>query len=132
MRASTKAVLVIGAGLFGGAAAAAPGPDFDGRWAVQMNTESGICDRSYNYAIAIEDGRVRYIPEPGDKPPSVSGQVAPSGAVTLGIQKGIAHVTANGRLETRGAGSGTWRLGLLGCSGRWTAQKRGGSTQASR
>jgi hypothetical protein len=129
MQGLFRTLLVI-AGVAAAAPAVAAESDFDGRWAVQMVTESGICDRSYNYAIAIEDGRVRYLPEPGDRPPSVSGKVGSNGAVNLGIQKGIAHVNASGRLQATNGG-GTWRLALLGCSGRWTAQRRG-SMQASR
>ena len=88
-----------------------------------MVTDSGICDATYRYAIAIDDGgAVRYIPEPGDKAPAVSGQVASSGAVDLDIVKGIAKVDAKGQLQNS-SGSGSWRLGLLGCSGRWTARK---------
>ncbi len=126
MRAIATAVL-FGVGLFGTAASAAPATD--GRWAVRMVTDSGVCDRSYDYVIAVEDGRVRYIPQDSDPAPSVSGQVSPSGAVSLDIRKGIAQVAATGSLAGS-AGSGSWKLGIL-CSGRWTAQKRG-PVQASR
>jgi hypothetical protein len=125
MRAIAAAVL-FGAGIFGTAANAVPA---DGRWAVRMVTDSGICDKSYDYVIAVEDGRVRYIPQDSDPAPSVSGQVSPSGAVSLDIRKGIARVGATGSLAGS-AGSGSWKLGIL-CSGRWTAQKRG-PVQASR
>jgi hypothetical protein len=119
--------LVSGVALFAtGAGAATP---HEGRWAVRMVTDSGICDKSYNYVIAVESGRVRYIPQDSDAPPSVSGQVSPAGAVNLDIQKGIARVAATGSLNGQ-AGSGSWKLGIL-CSGRWTAQKRG-PVQASR
>jgi hypothetical protein len=125
MRAIATAVL-FGLGVFGTAASAAP---TDGRWAVRMVTDSGVCDKSYDYVIAVEDGRVRYIPQDSDAPPSVSGHVSPSGAVNLDIRKGIARVGATGSLAGS-AGSGSWKLGIL-CSGRWTAQKRG-PVQASR
>ncbi|HEX8662515.1 MAG TPA: hypothetical protein VF744_00625 [Beijerinckiaceae bacterium] len=125
MRAIATAVL-FGVGVFGTAAQAAP---TDGRWAVRMVTDSGVCDKSYDYVIAVEDGRVRYIPQDSDAPPSVSGHVSPSGAVNLDIRKGIARVGATGSLAGS-AGSGSWKLGIL-CSGRWTAQKRG-PVQASR
>ena len=125
MRAIATAVL-FGVGLFGTAASAAP---TDGRWAVRMVTDSGVCDKSYDYVIAVEDGRVRYIPQDSDAPPSVSGHVSPSGAVNLDIRKGIARVGATGNLAGS-AGSGSWKLGIL-CSGRWTAQKRG-PVQAAR
>jgi hypothetical protein len=101
----------------------------DGRWAVRMVTDSGVCDKSYNYVIAVENGGVRYIPQDSDPAPTVSGHVSPSGAVNLDIRKGIARVAASGSLNGQ-AGSGSWKLGIL-CSGRWTAQKRG-PVQASR
>ena len=125
MRAIATALL-FGVGIFGTAAHAAP---TDGRWAVRMVTDSGVCDKSYDYVIAVEDGRVRYVPQDSDPAPSVSGQVSPSGAVNLDIRKGIAQVGATGNLAGS-AGSGSWKLGIL-CSGRWTAQKRG-PVQASR
>jgi hypothetical protein len=106
-----------------GAAIAAPAAKHDGTWSVQMVTDSGICDASYNYSITIDNGNVRYIPAPGDSPTTVSGQIAPNGAVDLDIRRSIAKVDANGRLSGK-SGSGTWQLGMLGCSGRWTAQKR--------
>jgi hypothetical protein len=126
MRAFTQAIVFSGILLGAGAASAAPS---DGRWAVRMVTDSGVCDASYNYVIAVEDGRVRYIPQDGDAPPSVSGQVLPNGAVNLDIRKSIARVSATGQLKGS-AGSGSWQLPGL-CSGRWTASKRG-PVQASR
>jgi hypothetical protein len=126
MRAIATAAIVFGLGMFGTAASAAP---TDGRWAVRMVTDSGICDKSYDYVIAVEDGRVRYIPQDSDPAPSVSGQVTPAGAVTLDIRKGIARVAATGSLAGS-AGAGNWKLGIL-CSGRWTAHKRG-PVQAAR
>jgi hypothetical protein len=95
-----------------------------------MVTETGVCDASYNYLIAVDDGgRVRYIPQDSDALPSVSGSVGPSGVVNLDIRKSIARVSATGQLNGT-SGSGSWRLPGL-CSGRWTASKRG-SAQAAR
>ena len=128
MRGFAQAIVFAGIVLGASAASAAPG-DFGGRWAVRMVTDSGFCDASYNYLIAIEDGRVRYIPQDSDPAPSVSGQVSPDGAVNLDIRKSIARVSATGRLKGS-AGSGSWRLPGL-CTGRWTALKRG-PVQASR
>jgi hypothetical protein len=121
MNAVTAAAIGFGLLLAGGASASPA--DFNGRWAVRMVTDSGVCDKSYNYVIAVENGSVRYIPQDSDPAPSVSGSVSPAGSVALGIRKGIAFVNANGQLRGAGGG-GTWRLGVL-CSGRWTAQKRG-------
>src|SRR3954464_2733837 len=113
--------MVSSVALWGAPASAAPVND--GRWAVRMVTDSGVCDKSYTYVIAIENGGVRYVPQDSDPAPSVSGSVSPAGSVNLGIRKGIAFVNANGQLRGA-AGGGTWRLGVL-CNGRWTAQKRG-------
>jgi hypothetical protein len=126
MKAFAQAMMVSGILLGAGAASAAPS---DGRWAVRMVTDSGVCDASYNYVIAVEDGRVRYIPQDSDPAPSVSGSVGANGAVNLDIRKSIARVSATGQLKGS-AGSGSWRLPGL-CTGRWTAAKRG-PVQASR
>ena len=91
---------------------------------------SGLCDKSYDYVIAVEGSGVRYIPQDSDPAPSVSGNVSPGGAVNLDIRKGIARVAATGKLNTQ-AGAGSWRLGVL-CSGRWTAQKSGRVEDARR
>jgi hypothetical protein len=110
-------------GLVAGATGASAESRHDGTWSVRMMTESGICDRSYSYAIAIEDGNVRYIHAPGDSPTTVSGQVGRNGSVDLDIRRSIAKVDAFGRLEEN-SGAGSWRLAMLGCTGRWSAQKR--------
>jgi hypothetical protein len=113
--------LAVGVAITGTAALA--GPKHDGTWSVQMVTDSGVCDRTYSYSIAIQDGSVRYLQGPGDSPTTVSGQVGPGGSVDLDIRRSVAKVDALGQLNEK-SGSGTWRLGMLGCSGRWTAQKR--------
>ena len=85
------------------AVAAAPG-DFGGRWAVRMVTDSGVCEASYNYVIAVEEGgRVRYIPQDSDPAPSVSGSVGADGAVSLDIRKSIARVTRRAGSRARPA-----------------------------
>jgi hypothetical protein len=123
MKALAGAAMVLGVGMWGGAAVAGP-DDYDGRWTVRMVTDSGsVCDKSYNYVIAVEDGRVRYIPHDTDAAPAVSGSVSPAGTVALGIRKGLAQGNVSGQLRG-GAGSGTWQAAGL-CTGRWTASKRG-------
>jgi len=95
----------------------------DGIWHVQLATDSGTCDASASYSIAVENGSVRYIPGPGSSPATVSGRIGPDGTVDLDIRRSIAKADASGRLRGK-SGSGTWQLAMLGCSGRWTAQKR--------
>lgn len=104
-------------------AAAAPANRHDGTWNVRMMTDAGTCDSSTTYSIAIENGNVRTLLNPGDSPATVSGRIGPDGVVDLDIRRSIAKADANGRLNGT-VGSGTWQLGMLGCSGRWTAQKR--------
>lgn len=106
------------------AAPASAGRDgYNGTWRVQMVTDSGICDRTYSYTLAIRDGGVRYVPAPDDSPTTVNGTVGPDGKVALTFQRSVATANAAGKLQGS-AGSGTWRLGMLGCSGRWTAVRR--------
>src|SRR5215217_5018493 len=81
MRVFAPAIMVSGILLGAGVASAAPG-DFGGRWAVRMVTEAGVCEGSYNYLIAVDDGgRVRYIPQDSGAPfrcRGVSGLAGPS------------------------------------------------------
>jgi hypothetical protein len=114
--------------LISGPAFAASDTPHDGTWNVQMVTDSGLCSARYTYAIAIADGAVRYLPAPGDAPTTVSGRVEANGAVDLDIHRSVAKVDALGRLAN-GKGSGTWSLGMLGCQGRWSAQRRTTSAQ---
>ena len=81
-------------------AAASAGAKHDGTWSVQMVTDSGLCDRSYSYSIAIQDGNVRYLSNPGDKPTRVSGQIGPNGNVDLDIHRSVAKVDALGTIAS--------------------------------
>lgn len=127
MKFGKTSALVLGLGaILTGGAMAAPGERHDGTWSVQMVTDSGLCDRTYSYAIAIDDGNVRYLQAPGDSPTTVSGRIGRDGSVDLDIKRSIAKVDASGRLNGK-SGSGTWTLSMLGCSGRWNAQKRSGN-----
>jgi hypothetical protein len=130
MTFAKRSALALGLGLtlIGGAFAASSDRN-DGTWSVQMVTDSGLCDRTYGYSIAIENGNVRYLLAPGDSPTTVSGRIGPDGAVDLDIRRSIAKVDATGRLNGK-SGSGTWTLGMLGCRGRWTAQKRSNIVQS--
>ena len=124
MKLAARTVMALGLGTtLIGSAWAAPTARHDGTWSVSMVTDSGVCDASYNYSIAIENGNVRYLQAPGDSPTTVSGRIGQDGNVDLDIRRSIAKVDAQGRLNGK-SGSGTWTLGMLGCSGRWNAQKR--------
>lgn len=120
MRNLVQAAILTGLGFSSSGALAA---DFTGRWAVSLTTESGVCEKSNSMFVAIDAGRVRYVPPPGEPAPAVSGSVSASGAVDLGIQKGMTRADVVGRLQGS-SGGGTWSAAGL-CSGRWSAQKRG-------
>jgi hypothetical protein len=120
MRTSLRLAIALGLGLSSFAAGPAQNGR-DGLWSVRLVTEAGSCDASYSATVAIENGSVR--PLSGADGATVSGQVAPNGAVNLDIRKSIAQAAASGRLSEK-SGSGTWSLAMLGCQGRWTASKR--------
>src|SRR5919206_962772 len=120
MRKRTVAALAFGAGLIaaGSAAAGEKSGGFSGTWSVQLVTESGICDRSLSYAIVVDKGQVRTA---GGA--TVTGQIGSNGNVNLGVHRGSAKADVFGRLRGN-AGSGTWQVPMVGCSGHWTAQRR--------
>lgn len=96
---------------------------FDGRWSIEVITESGTCDRAYRYSVLIEDGKARY---GGQEAFTVTGQVLPNGAVTGAISRGQDRAEVSGRLEGS-LGTGTWQASGTNrtCAGRWNAEKRG-------
>ena len=123
MMKQTFAAITLSAGLLPlghVSSATAEGPNFNGTWNVQLVTETGACDSSYRYAVAIQDGQVRVASAGGGA--SINGRVGQDGAVGLTVQQGPASASASGRLRST-SGSGTWKVASL-CSGRWTAQRR--------
>jgi hypothetical protein len=117
---------LLGAGLvLAGGATAGPASNkpYDGTWSVLISTEAGPCDASYNYAVAIEDGRVQ---QASSGSATISGRISPDGTIGLGLRNGPATADASGRLKSN-KGSGTWTLPMLGCSGSWTARKHSGA-----
>lgn len=103
--------------LVAGAALASP-QNYNGTWSVRLMTEAGKCDPFYSTTVTIRDGQI----QSNANGTSVSGGVGTDGRVALGIQRSIATGDASGRLAAR-SGTGTWRVAMLGCTGRWTAQK---------
>ncbi len=87
-----------------------------------MTTDAGSCDSSYTYSVAVTNGQVRHLSADGPAT-TVNGQIGADGNVALDIRRSIAQADATGRLNAK-SGSGTWRLAMLGCQGRWTAMKR--------
>ena len=120
MQKRTVVALALGTSLIGLSSAVAgerPG-GFNGVWSVQLVTEAGICDRSLSYAIVVDKGQVR-----AAGGATVTGQIGPNGHVNLGVHRGSAKADVLGRLRGN-AGSGTWQVSMVGCSGHWTAQRR--------
>jgi len=95
---------------------------FDGAWSVVIVTRAGACTPTLRYPVAITNGIVT---NGGDSPASVSGRVAPTGAVRVTVQAGGSWAAGSGHLRTSG-GSGVWRgQGSSGlCQGIWQAERR--------
>ena len=99
-------------------ATAEPVGRFDGNWGVRLVSTTGICGSNASHTLTVQGGRVG-----GARSGiSVTGQVAPNGAVRLAMQRGPASGTASGRLSLA-AGSGTWAVSSMGCAGHWVAQR---------
>jgi len=94
-------------------------PSYDGLWSVSIITEKGTCDRGYRYPIRISKGQLA---NAGDVSFTITGKVAPTGAITVTVAHGSSSATGSGHLA--GAiGAGSWQGGE--CSGSWTAERRG-------
>ena len=124
----TSTTLMLAAGVLVSAPALAEPGDYNGTWTVSLVTESGSCERSSSYTLAVEDGRVRYLPSGNETKISMSGQVGSGGNVSIDVRQGLGSAAASGRLQA-GSGSGTWKIAMLGCTGRWTAQRRTSTAQ---
>ena len=106
-------------GLMLSAGSAMAGPNnFDGVWKVHLVTNSGSCGRNHGYSVAFRDGLIHGDASGG----SMTGKVGQNGAVVLTIQHSLASANGLGRLGAN-SGSGSWRVDMLGCSGRWTAAR---------
>jgi hypothetical protein len=103
----------------GFASASAAQPRYDGMWSVSIVTEKGACDRGYRYPIRIANGALI---NAGDVPVTISGKVAPTGAITVVVSHGGSSASGSGRLAGS-IGEGSWSGGE--CSGTWTAERRG-------
>src|SRR5215212_8918091 len=102
-----------------GAALAEPSR-FDGSWSVQLVADGGLlCRSGTSQTLTVQNGSVRA----GGSAVSVSGEVAPSGSVSLALQRAGVQGSASGKLSGT-SGSGSWTVATLGCSGRWTAQRQ--------
>ncbi len=93
-------------------------PRYDGLWSVSIVTKKGDCVASYRYPMRIAKG---FLANGGAIALTVSGKVAPSGAVIVKVSSGTTSAIGSGRLAAN-AGSGYWRG--ASCSGSWTAERR--------
>ena len=96
----------------------APADAFDGTWSVSLTGGGFLCSRVSSQTLTVQNGSVR-----GGSGVSVSGQVEPSGSISLALQKSGIRGSASGTLSGA-SGSGTWAVPSLGCSGQWTAQRQ--------
>ena len=92
---------------------------FDGTWSVSMAGGGFLCGSIASQTLTVQNGSVRA----GGSAVSVSGEVAPSGSVSLALQRAGVQGSASGKLSGT-SGSGSWTVSSLGCSGRWTAQRQ--------
>ena len=122
----TVAGLAFGLGALLSASAFAEPAKFDGTWSVSLVGTGGLCGSGTSSTLTVQNGSVRA----GGSGVSVSGQVGPSGSVSLALQKSGVQGTASGKLSGT-SGSGSWSVSSLGCSGRWTAQRRTLTAQAN-
>lgn len=92
---------------------------YDGKWAVQLITEKGNCDRSLSWDVGVAASRIvdngTFV--------QTSGAVDPHGRVTLLLSHGSDRVSASGKLSGE-SGTGAWNSPTRECSGRWRAEKR--------
>ena len=94
-------------------------PAYDGLWSVLVMTQKGDCDPAYRYPIRISHGQ---LVNAGDNAFTITGTVAPTGAITVTVSAGGKSANGSGRLASD-EGGGSWTGGS--CSGQWTAERRG-------
>jgi hypothetical protein len=120
--ATAVVALVAGGGALSTDAFAAPkahGGNFDGSWSVVINTARGDCGSGLRYAVRIIGGRVT-----SEGGYSVSGAVAPSGAIQVFVSEGGHSASGSGRLAGN-SGGGVWRTAGGECAGHWAAARGG-------
>jgi hypothetical protein len=95
------------------------GPAYDGVWSVLVMTQKGDCDPAYRYPIRIANGQ---LVNAGGNAFTITGTVAPTGAISVTVSAGGKSASGSGRLAAA-EGGGSWSGGS--CSGSWTAERRG-------
>lgn len=121
MRLKLCAALALGVAPIATPALAQKAPTtFDGNWSVEVITRKGECDKAYRYPIIVQNGAIRY---GGSEAFNASGGVSRNGGVKGTISRGDQRAQVTGRIAGT-TGNGTWQTSG-GCSGVWTADKRG-------
>ena len=119
MAKNTCALIALATGVILSGSAFAEPAKFDGTWSVQLMADGGLCGSGTQQTLMVQNGSVRV----GSVGVSVSGHVAPSGSVSIALQRIGVQGSASGKLSCA-SGSGSWTVASLGCSGRWTAQRQ--------
>lgn len=96
--------------------------ELDGPWSVVIVTQKGDCDSAYRAELTIEGTKINYAGGPA-APAGVVGTASKNGKVDISFKNDQGALSASGRMKGR-SGSGVWSASN-GCSGRWTADKRG-------
>lgn len=97
---------------------------YDGSWAIAITTARGPCDPLYRYYVDVEGQTVRLRSMTGGTGQSAAGLVRPDGRINVTVGQADDPVSVKGRLGTA-TGAGTWSASARGCTGRWSAAKRG-------
>jgi hypothetical protein len=123
--ASLPAALALASAMFASAlapAVAAPrAANYDGNYSVEVITDVGSCDKSYRWAVQVEDGKVH---SAANMLMEASGRIDRTGLVQLAFHRDtqVAHVAGYMKGST---GSGTWSSPTMRCGGRWRAERLG-------
>ena len=116
-----SAVMAIIALLAAGTAAQAQAV-YDGLWSVQIVSQAGPCGQGHvTYPVKITRGIVQ---NAGSMSGAVAGRVDRRGVVRVSVSSGAQSAQGVGRLSSS-RGSGRWTSPTSGCSGQWTAARRG-------
>ena len=113
LRTSVVALALSAGVILSGSAFAEPAK-FDGTWSVSLVANGGLCGSETSSTLMVQNGSVRA----GGSGVSVSGQVGPSGSVSLALQKSGVQGSASGKL------SGSSAQGHGRCR-RWVARVTG-------
>ena len=97
---------------------AAQAASFDGRWTVDVTTDVGPCEKSFQGSVTIASGTIT----DATSASATAGFVEANGTVWARFSRDGQTARAQGHFS--GAkGSGTWSSSTSYCGGRWSARK---------